>query len=256
MSSWSLISHSKYRRFTPVFFHQKMSKISLINSINKTSFSLHKIFGRVEMILNRRLYNFPPYRNNYLEELQAPLYTETSPSTCCRARYLSLRSFWENNSIKINEVHHISKSLQENLHKMLWDSKLTHSSMTRPSPIILGPASSGGFLRFSTAASASANWRFNFSMALMKQKNKNLITGMLYICILCMLILNTLQMQKQSHWNLKLMTIVLTGLERSGSRKTTRNICSTATCSFCSSNWRKRKGRREIQQQRLVHQEQ
>ena len=134
------------------------------------------------MIHNRRLYNFPPNRSKYLEELQAPLYTETSPSTCCRARYLSLRSFWENNSISISIsisqlAIHISKILQENIHKMLWDNKLTHPSMTRPSPIILGPASSGGFLRASTAASASANWRFNFSMT--------------YICISCMLTAST-----------------------------------------------------------------
>lgn len=34
---------------------------------------------------------------------------------------------------------------------------LTHSSITRPSPTTLGPVSTGGFLRDSNAASASAN---------------------------------------------------------------------------------------------------
>ena len=45
-------------------------------------------------------------------------------------------------------------------------TQLTHSSITSPSPMIFGPASSGGFLRASSAASASANCRFNFSKAL------------------------------------------------------------------------------------------
>jgi len=35
----------------------------------------------------------------------------------------------------------------------------------------------------------------------------------------------------------KKINSVLTGQGRSGSRKTTRRICSTATWSFCSSNW-------------------
>lgn len=42
---------------------------------------------------------------------------------------------------------------------------ITHSSMTRPSPTTLGPVSTGGFLRASSAASASASWRFSFSKA-------------------------------------------------------------------------------------------
>uniref|UniRef100_A0A2P2KVD7 Structural molecule n=1 Tax=Rhizophora mucronata TaxID=61149 RepID=A0A2P2KVD7_RHIMU len=61
------------------------------------------------------------------------VYVESTASTCCLARYFSLRSF--------------------------------HSSITRPSPITRGPVSDGGFLRASRAASASANWRFNFSSA-------------------------------------------------------------------------------------------
>lgn len=44
---------------------------------------------------------------------------------------------------------------------------VTHSSITSPSPTILGPVSSGGFLRVSSAASASASWRFNLSNFLM-----------------------------------------------------------------------------------------
>ena len=42
---------------------------------------------------------------------------------------------------------------------------LTHSSITSPSPTIRGPVSSGGFLRVSSAASASANCRLSFSSA-------------------------------------------------------------------------------------------
>ena len=41
----------------------------------------------------------------------------------------------------------------------------THSSITSPSPTTRGPVSTGGFLRVSSAASASANWRFSFSKA-------------------------------------------------------------------------------------------
>lgn len=41
--------------------------------------------------------------------------------------------------------------------------------MTSPSPIILGPTSSAGFLRASRAASASASCRFSFSKALMRK---------------------------------------------------------------------------------------
>lgn len=40
----------------------------------------------------------------------------------------------------------------------------------------------------------------------------------------------------KSLYKCKLEISILTGLERSGSRKTTRKICSTATWSFCSSN--------------------
>lgn len=50
-------------------------------------------------------------------------------------------------------------------------TELTHSSITSPSPMIFGPASSGGFLRASTAASASANWRLNFSRVFKQQKH-------------------------------------------------------------------------------------
>lgn len=56
------------------------------------------------------------------------------------------------------------------------DNKLTHSSITSPSPIIFGPDSSGGFLRASSAASASANWRFNFSKALRESYMKGITT--------------------------------------------------------------------------------
>lgn len=61
---------------------------------------------------------------------------------------------------------------------------LTHSSITSPSPTIRGPVSSGGFLRVSSAASASANCRLSFSSAFRKGKMKlfkhyiNLMNGM------------------------------------------------------------------------------
>ena len=48
---------------------------------------------------------------------------------------------------------------------------LTHSSMTSPSPTILGPVSSGGFFRASSAASASANCRLSFSRGLTEMGN-------------------------------------------------------------------------------------
>ena len=51
---------------------------------------------------------------------------------------------------------------------------ITHSSMTSPSPTIRGPVSSGGFLRASSAASASANCRLSFSRALTNKRKTNL----------------------------------------------------------------------------------
>lgn len=104
-------------------------------------------------------------------ERKKPVYAESTPSTCCRARYLSLRSFCKNND-RMEQNYKINYSERILLH--INGQKLTHSSITSPSPIIFGPASSGGFLRASSAASASANWRFNFSKAFKKQKNKSL----------------------------------------------------------------------------------
>lgn len=95
---------------------------------------------------------------------------------------------------------------------------LTHSSITSPSPpTIRGPVSSGGFLRVSSAASASANCRLSFSIAFTKGKMK-------------------LFKHYKKAWQIKDISVLLTGVERSGSRKTTRKICSTATWSLCSSN--------------------
>lgn len=48
---------------------------------------------------------------------------------------------------------------------------LTHSSMTSPSPTILGPVSSGGFFRASSEASASANCRLSFSRGYTEMHN-------------------------------------------------------------------------------------
>ena len=100
---------------------------------------------------------------------------------------------------------------------------LTHSSITRPSPTMRGPLSSGGFLRASSAASASASWRFSLSICL-----KN-------VARMCkpnlMFLKSCIALRKKKNELLR-----LTGLGRSASKNTTRKICSTATWSFCSSN--------------------
>lgn len=60
---------------------------------------------------------------------------------------------------KVSKGKGINKAKKTQLSKdvVIRNDQLTHSSITSPSPIILGPVSSGGFLRASRAASASAN---------------------------------------------------------------------------------------------------
>lgn len=70
----------------------------------------------------------------------------------------------------------LKMNVQENSCKMVTGNRTkwgvwilcTHSSITSPSPIIRGPESSGGFLRASSAASASASCLFNLSICFNK----------------------------------------------------------------------------------------
>lgn len=103
-------------------------------------------------------------RKKHCKKRKQNFHTE-STSTCWRARYLSLRSFW--NAYQRSKVRKIYRPqcYKGEINGTPNVQDLTHSSITSPSPTTRGPASSGGFLRASTAASASANWRFNFSKA-------------------------------------------------------------------------------------------
>ena len=49
-----------------------------------------------------------------LQQSQTILYTESTPSTCWRARYLSLRSFWKRNKAKI---------FKKNIEKIIYEKK-------------------------------------------------------------------------------------------------------------------------------------
>lgn len=77
---------------------------------------------------------------------------------------ISFSSFF----LKINVQENSCKMVTGN--RIKWGVRIicTHSSITRPSPIIRGPESSGGFLRASSAASDSASCLFNLSICFNK----------------------------------------------------------------------------------------
>lgn len=105
----------------------------------------------------------------HLQQKLITIYTESTAPTCCRAKYFSLRSFWKTEQTKrlCTRTSH-KKFSPLYVHAQIRcnvGSIVTHSSITRPSPTSRGPESTGGFLRTSSAASASANCLFSFSRA-------------------------------------------------------------------------------------------
>lgn len=130
---------------SPILSHQPLLEDQQEKEFNVTDGNLH-------------LY---PYKK------KESLHTESTPSTCCRARYLSRRSFCKDKGIERkseNAQGHIYEAQKLKKYDKIFKC-ITHSSMTSPSPTIRGPVSSGGFLRVSSAASASANCRLSFSSA-------------------------------------------------------------------------------------------
>ena len=162
-------------------------------------------------------------------ETGSSIHTE-STSTCWRARYLSLRSFW--NAYQRSNVRKIYRPqcCKEEINGKPNVQDLTHSSITSPSPTTRGPASSGGFLRASSSASASASCLLSFSSVFEGNKTEFPRRFRRPVFGLYIFLLNT------GREHIRDVSVLLTGLGHSGSRKTTRKICSTATWSFCSSN--------------------